>query len=198
MAAAGKQVRGARLVANVLRVTLAEVGRAGLEHLSIEAVAERAGVNKTTIYRRWATPEDLAHAALQCAAGTDNEAPDTGSLRGDLRAFAREFRSIAMLPEMKTIMRLRWSGTPKGPLATSTRDIQEKKHAQWKAMLRRAASRGELRKDTNIDLVQDVMLGTLIYLVVLSPRGSDAARIDRAIDVVLEGVLQAPPRRASR
>jgi|SRR5580692_2392966 AcrR family transcriptional regulator len=192
MAAPRKQVRGARLVANVLRVTLAEVGRAGLEHLSIEEVAARAGVNKTTIYRRWPTPEALARAALRCAAGTDSEPPDTGSLRGDLRAFAREFRSIAMLPEMKTIMRLRWSGTPKGRLATATRDIQEKKHAQWKAMLRRGASRGELRKGTNIDLLHDIMMGTLIYLVVLSPRRSDAARIDHAIDTVLEGALHAP------
>jgi AcrR family transcriptional regulator len=198
MAALRKQMRGAQLVSKVLRVALAELGRAGLEHLSIEEVAARAGVNKTTIYRRWPTPQDLARDALQCAAGTDEEPPDTGSLRGDLRAFAREFRSIAMLPEMKTIMRLRWSGTPKGPLATSTRDIQKKKRAQWRAMLRRAASRGELRNGTNIDLVQDVMLGTLIYLVVLSPRPSDTVRLNRAIDIVLEGVLQAPRRRPSR
>jgi AcrR family transcriptional regulator len=193
-----QQVRGARLVSNVLRVTLAEIGRAGLEHLSIEKVAELAGVNKTTIYRRWPTPQDLAHAALQCAAGTDDEPPDTGSLRGDLRAFAREFRSIAMLPEMKTIMRLRWSGTPRGPIATSTRDIQKKKHAQWKAMLRRALSRGELRKGTNIDLLQDVLLGTLIYLVVLGPRPSDLARLDHAMDIVLEGVLHGPRPRGPR
>jgi AcrR family transcriptional regulator len=189
MAASRKQVRGPRLVANVLRVALAEVGRVGLEHLSIEEVAERAGVNKTTIYRRWATPEDLAREALQCAATTGDPAPDTGSLRGDLRAFAREFRSIATLPEMKTIMRLRWSGPPKGALAAFTRDIQEKKHAEWKAMLRRAKARGELGEGTNLELLRDVILGTLIYLVVLSPQPSGIARLDRAIDVVLGGVI---------
>ena len=198
MAALRKQVRGARLVAKVLRVTLAEVGRVGLEHLSIEEVAARAGVNRTTIYRRWPAPDDLAREALRCAAGTGNPAPDTGSLRGDLRAFAREFRSIATLPEMKTIMRLRWSGTPKGPLAAFTRDIQEKKHAEWRVMLKRAASRGELRRGVDIDLIQDVMLGTLIYLVVQSPRRSDAARLDRAVDIVLVGVLQSSRRRFAR
>jgi AcrR family transcriptional regulator len=198
MAAVRKQVRGAQLVAKILRVTLGEVGRVGLEHLSIEEVADRAGVNKTTIYRRWPAPNDLAREALRCAAGTGNPPPDTGTLRGDLRAFARDFRSIANLPEMKTIMRLRWSGTPKGPMATFTRDVQEKKHAQWRVMLRRAASRGELRRGIDIDLIKDVMLATLIYLVVLSPRPSNAARIDRAIDIVLGGVLQPSRRRSAR
>jgi AcrR family transcriptional regulator len=198
MVALRKQIRGAELVAKVLQVTLAEVGRVGLEHLSIEEVAERANVNKTTIYRRWPTPELLAREALRCAAGTGNPEPDTGSLRGDLRAFTREFRSIATLPEMQTIMRLRWSGMPRGPLATFTRDIQEKKHAQWRAMLKRAAARGELRRGVDIDLLRDVILGTLIYLVVLSPRRTAIAKLDRAVDVVLEGVVQPSRRRAAR
>jgi AcrR family transcriptional regulator len=95
MAAARKRVRGDELVAKVFRAALAEVGRVGIENLSIEDVAERACVNKTTSYRRWPTPERLAHAALVCASETRSSPPDTGSLRGDLRAFAHEFRRIA-------------------------------------------------------------------------------------------------------
>lgn len=185
-------------MAKVFRATLAEVGRVGVEHLSIEEVAERADVNKTTIYRRWPTPEGLARAALACAAQTNTSPPDTGSLRGDLRAFTREFRRIAALPDMKTVMRLRWSGPAKGPLATLTRGIQEKKHAQWKQMLERAVSRGELPRGTDIDLVYDLVLGTLIHLVVLSPRRSDADRMDRAIDTILDGALRMTTRRAPR
>jgi len=129
MVGARKQVRGDQLVAKVLRATLAEIGLVGVDGLSIEAVAERAHVNKTTIYRRWPAPEDLAQAALSFAAGAGRPAPDTGSLRGDLRAFVHEFQSAATLPEMRTIMRLRWSGTSKGPLAACTRQIQEKKRS---------------------------------------------------------------------
>lgn len=198
MAAARKQVRGEELVARVLRATLAEVGRVGVEHLSIEGVADCAGVNKTTIYRRWPTPGGLAQAALACAAETETSPPDTGSLRGDLREFARRFRRIATQPEMKTIMRLRWSGDGRGQLAKLTRGIQERKHGQWKLMLRRAVSRGELPRGTNVDLVHDVVLGTLLYLIVLSPRQSAVARLDRAMDTILEGALHARPRGAPR
>jgi AcrR family transcriptional regulator len=195
MGAAGKQVRGAELVARVLRATLAEVGRVGVEHLSIEGVAELAGVNKTSIYRRWPTPEGLARAALACAGETDTSPKDTGSLRGDLRAFARGFRRIASLPEMKTVMRLRWSGDAKGRMAALTRDLQEKKHAQWRLMLRRAVSRGELPRKTDLDLLQDLVVGSLIYLVVIGPRRSRLERLDRAIDTILDGALHAATRR---
>src|ERR1700722_13619991 len=185
MGAPRKQVRGDELVARVMRAALAEVGRVGVEQLSIENVAALARVNKTTIYRRWPTPEGLARSALACAAETDTSPPDTGSLRGDLRAFARGFRRIASLPEMKTIMRLRWSGDAKGRVATLTRDMQDRKHAQWRLMLRRAVSRGELPGATDLDLVQDLVVGALIYLIVLSPRRSSLDRLDRAIDTIL-------------
>jgi AcrR family transcriptional regulator len=198
MADARKQVRGEELVAKVLQAALHEVARVGVEHLSIEEVAARADVNKTTIYRRWPTPEGLARAALACAAEADSSPPDTGSLRGDLHEFARAFRRIATLPDMKTVLRLRWSGTANGPLARLTRGIQEKKHAQWKLMLKRGVSRGELPAGANVDLIYDVVVGALIYLVVLSPRRSDATRVGRAIDTILDGALQATGRPARR
>jgi AcrR family transcriptional regulator len=188
-AGARKQVRGDKLVAKVFRATLAEVGRVGIEHLSIEEVAERACVNKTTIYRRWPTTERLAHAALVHAAETRSSPPDTGSLRGDLRAYVREFRRIAGQPDMKTVLRLRWSGGAHGPLATLMNGIQKKKQGQWLQVLRRAVERGELPPSSDVRLIHDVLVGTLIYLVILSPSRSDAARLDRAIDTILDGVL---------
>jgi AcrR family transcriptional regulator len=188
MTDARKQVRGEELVAKVMKATLAEVARAGLEHLSIEEVAARANVNKTSIYRRWPTPKALAHAALLCAAETSEGPPNTGTLRGDLRAFAREFRRIASMPDMKTIIRMRWGGAAKGPLAAVMHGIQEKKHAQWKLMLRRAAARGELPRGSDVDLAHDIVVGTLLFLVVLGPTRSDEARLDHAIDAIIDGI----------
>ena len=56
--------RSARVVADVLRVTLELIGEHGFAGLRVEDVAARAGVNKTTIYRRWPTRADLVVAAL--------------------------------------------------------------------------------------------------------------------------------------
>ena len=59
-----RQVRGQALVAKVMDATIAELARVGYESISIEQVAVVAGVNKTTLYRRWATRRELVRAAL--------------------------------------------------------------------------------------------------------------------------------------
>ena len=64
----GKRVHGrsARVQSAVLRATAEELGRVGFAALRIEDVALRSGVNKTTIYRRWPTKQELVRASLCC------------------------------------------------------------------------------------------------------------------------------------
>lgn len=72
----------------LLDATLASLAEAGYERLSLEAVALRAGVHKTTVYRRWSTKERLVADALQTAAEDAIEVPDTGDVEQDLRQLA--------------------------------------------------------------------------------------------------------------
>jgi AcrR family transcriptional regulator len=196
MAHAQKQVRGKQLVAKVMAATIAEMARVGAEGLSIEEVAARAGVNKTTIYRRWPTPQVLARQALLCASETSSLPIDTGSLRGDLSAWAREFRRIAASPDMRTIMRMRF-GAPTRGLAALTSDLHEKKHARSRAILDRAVTRGELPRSVDTELLHDVLLGALLYLVVFAPERSDGARLQRAVRLILDGARGARRREAA-
>src|SRR6476620_11743683 len=76
--------RSARVVAEVLSATLEVFAKQGYAGFSVEAVALRAGVNKTTIYRRWPAKADLVGAALFALRDEDPEPPDSGSLREDL------------------------------------------------------------------------------------------------------------------
>jgi AcrR family transcriptional regulator len=189
-APARKQVRGEALVTKVLRATIAEIARVGAERLSIEDVAARADVNKTTIYRRWPTPEALARAALQCASEASASPPDTGSLRGDLSALAREFRRVATSPDMQTLIRMRFGGPPRGTWATLTRDLQKKKHERSRTILHRAVARGELPRGTDVELLHDVVMGALLYLVVFSGKRSNARRLERAVHLILDGAVR--------
>ncbi len=77
--------RSARVVSTVLRTTLEVLGERGYAGLRIEDVAAQAGVNKTTIYRRWPTRADLVIAALTTLA-TPPKAVHSGRLEGDLHA----------------------------------------------------------------------------------------------------------------
>jgi AcrR family transcriptional regulator len=189
MAAARKQVRGKELVAKVLKAALAEMARVGPEGLSIEDVAARADVNKTTIYRRWPTPEVLAREALICASEATSSPPDTGCIREDLAAFATKFRQVASSPDMQAVIRMRFAAQAQGRLATMAGDLERKKHARSKAMWRRAVARGDLPKGTDTDLLHDVVVGALLYLVVFARSRSDAGRLQRAMKLILEGAV---------
>jgi AcrR family transcriptional regulator len=82
------QARGEDFANKVLDATLTQLAALGFERLSIPQVADVAGVNKTSIYRRWPTKADLVRDALAIPLNQANEAPNTGALRTDLIALA--------------------------------------------------------------------------------------------------------------
>ncbi|MEV4254295.1 TetR/AcrR family transcriptional regulator, partial [Spirillospora sp. NPDC049652] len=77
---------GPRRRREIFDAALRDLARHGFEGMTMEGVAERAGVNKTTIYRWWPSKAALLGAALVDAPLLDLPMPDTGTLRGDLTA----------------------------------------------------------------------------------------------------------------
>src|SRR2546430_14023842 len=77
--------RSARVRQAVLDAAFAELGEKGYGGLSIEAVAQRSGGAKTTVYRRWPPRDELAGDALDRRSDRYEPVPDTGSLRGDVK-----------------------------------------------------------------------------------------------------------------
>src|SRR5437899_12567871 len=80
----------------ILEATLEIFAEEGLQGLSIEAIAERAGVGKTTIYRRWSSKEDVIKDALDLFRG-EHPLPDTGNIRDDLLYIAKEAHELFKL-----------------------------------------------------------------------------------------------------
>ena len=77
------------MVKSVLEAAIAEIARVGYAALRVDEVAARAGVNKTTVYRRWPTKPALVTAAIRSLFGVQTEPPDTGALEGDLMPSCR-------------------------------------------------------------------------------------------------------------
>src|SRR5262245_66483 len=111
-------VRGEPVVRGVLAAALEELGRTGYGALRIEDVAARAGVNKTTVYRRWPTKEDLVRAALLSITADQFVVPNTGSLRTDLLAIARGMVAMARSCEGQGLMRMLIAEGPDSELMT--------------------------------------------------------------------------------
>lgn len=86
----GSRRRGKVLEAAIFEVVLQELAEAGYVNFSIERVAARAGTSKPVIYRRWSTRAQLVYAALRAKRPVlSSEAPDTGTVRGDLMVILR-------------------------------------------------------------------------------------------------------------
>src|SRR5262245_42346850 len=98
--------RSERVVRDVIQATAAELARVGYAALRVEDVAAQAGVNKTTVYRRWPPKADLVGAALRGVRGAPPEPPDTGSVRADLLLLLREVIAVVSTPEGRSIHRM--------------------------------------------------------------------------------------------
>jgi AcrR family transcriptional regulator len=78
--------RGEELVAALHEAALAEVDEVGLGRLTMEGIARRASTPKTTLYRRWSSPEDVLIDAIAAVYPVEEPSPAADDLRGDLVA----------------------------------------------------------------------------------------------------------------
>jgi len=193
-----RQVRGARLVEKVLEAAIEELSQKGYRALSIEEVAERAAVAKTTIYRRWPTKAALARDAIARIGDDVIRIVDTGSLRGDLLALLRAFRTFAMSPRGRSMLRMGAVEGLDSELADVVADVRKSKEALPVDMVRRAVARGELPRGTDAQLVVDTAVGALQHCVLFIPEGAPDARLEAIVDLVLYGAVRGGAAKAAR
>jgi AcrR family transcriptional regulator len=156
--------RSARVQAAVQAATLDELATAGYADLTIEAVAERAGVHRTTIYRRWPNKRSLVLAALLDYADDQLAMPDSADLRIDLQLLGRAIDSDIGRPQAHTLL---YALVADRPGSSELSDVRTQLWAdrlrQAQAIPQRAIQRGELAADTDLAAVIDMLVGP-IYL----------------------------------
>ena len=121
--------RGERMRETVLAAAFDELAENGVAGTTIASVARRSGVHETTIYRRWATRENLLVEALLSRSADAIPTPDTGSTRGDLLALARDDDRLCDFPGWQCGAAC---GTP-----ARRRRVLHARQAFWSARLRR-------------------------------------------------------------
>jgi AcrR family transcriptional regulator len=181
--------RSARIRAAALAATLAELADRGYTALSLDGVARRAGVHKTTLYRRWGSREELVLEAMLERAGEHISVPDTGSLREDLSELARTAAANAASPEVAAMARAVVAGAPHDSrLATAN-------HRFWAARLEldggiieRAITRGDVPPETDPRTVIEAVLGPIHLRLLLTGEPVDHAFLEGIVDLVINGV----------
>lgn len=151
----------------ILSAAIALLLDEGLHEMSMDDVAERAGVSKATIYRWWASKELLALDALstEWAAPTPSKRTDTGSLRGDLLALLRPWlRQLHEKPYGRVIAGLVAEAQIDPDFAKLYNEhfIQPRRDVARQILLR-AAARGEIPADTDFEVVLDLLYGPIYH-----------------------------------
>lgn len=189
---ADPQVRGSRLVDKVLRATIEELARVGYAGLSVEEVASKAGVNKTTIYRRWQRKGDLVLCALIEKAHQQVIAPDCGSLEDDLIAMASSCVALMSSAEGMSIGRMLFSEALDPEVADLVRSMRREREAMWMAAIERAIARGELERGDDALVAIESIVGAIHHRLLMMQEPVDAAYVQRLVRLVLKGLLRRP------
>jgi AcrR family transcriptional regulator len=132
----------------------------------MDAVAERAGVSKATIYRWWPTKETLALDALYHEwDGVHPQSRQTNSLRGDLLSLLRPWvRLISERPYSRVIAALLAKAQTDPAFAEQYHaHFLEPRRSHAGAILQRAIDRGEIAADTNVEIALDLLYGPFYH-----------------------------------
>ncbi|MCO5177264.1 MAG: TetR/AcrR family transcriptional regulator [Thermomicrobiales bacterium] len=188
--------RSAQANRAILAATLQALIEDGYDGMSIEGVAARAGVGKTTIYRRWPGKEELVGAALS-SLSQDVEVPDTGSARDDLCRLVREFRQHTLSSPIGPVIGRLVSATISSPGLTSIfqETLLRERRSAARTVIQRGIERGQLRNDFDVEIALDLIAGTVISRILFV--GVDAIIApdfpDQLIDTILHGLLRNEP-----
>ncbi len=173
----------------VLEQTLAELADAGVEGLSVERIARRAQVNKTSVYRRWPTRDALIAAALEgVLAQAHAQVPDTGSLQTDLVGLLRPVAALLEDPRGQALARAAFSaGAAKGVGAMAARALGRPPPAPLRALVARAKARGEWRAGVKPEDVIFTVVGAMLHRAMLEQRPLSPRWLRARVQLVLKG-----------
>ncbi|MEH2370657.1 TetR/AcrR family transcriptional regulator [Nostoc sp.] len=174
----------------ILQATLDLLAEVGYESMSIEAIASRAGVGKTTIYRRYTSKEELVADAIE-SLRDDLAIPDTDSFWGDMDILIKNAAKKIDSPLGRQTLALIVSTASSNPQFAEvywTKYTKLRREA-FSKILERAKSRGEIHKDADVDLIIDLVSGSLYYALIFKPTTEPVeAYMRRTMNLLLKGI----------
>jgi AcrR family transcriptional regulator len=170
----------------------------GVHGLTVEGVAARAGVAKTTIYRRYRSKHELALAVLLHMAREVVAVPDLDETRAELIAFVNGAVRVLGSTPMGRVMQGLVSDLAADPsLATAFREqIVARRLTEVRRLVDRGIARGEVRPGIDYELVHDLLFGPVYYRLLLSGSSLDEQLAERIVDALmpwLTGSADRPP-----
>jgi AcrR family transcriptional regulator len=177
----GRRERSEKAILAATRELIAERGVGGL---TIEGVAARSGVAKTTIYRRWRDRDELALAILIDLTAAVNAPPDLGDTRMELLTFVKTATRIIKVDRI--VQGLVSEIATKPHLARAYREqIVDLRLAEVKSVIDRGIARGDLPPDTDRRVAHELLVGPLFYRLLFTGAPLNKAHATQVVDAVM-------------
>jgi AcrR family transcriptional regulator len=154
----------------MLEATLELLAEVGFDGMSIDAIAIRAGVGKTTIYRRYTSKEELVADAIE-SVREEIAIPDTGNFQRDIDALVENAAQITLSPLGRQTVAMIIGNAASNPQFARiywTKYLQPRRKT-FAVVLERAKARREIAPDLDSDLVFDMMSGIMLYASIFQP-----------------------------
>jgi AcrR family transcriptional regulator len=173
----------------ILDATIEELIERGYLALSVESIAARAGVAKTTVYRRWSNTIDLALAAMR-SFESDVQEPPPGSVRDQLVWLTDAMRRKWSDPRYSAMMRrVAADGTAQPELYRQTRDRLIAPHLrQMNRILARGIDEGIIRADADLAWVRQLITAPILSAALTLKERVPLVQVEFSVDTVLRGV----------
>jgi AcrR family transcriptional regulator len=171
----------------ILLATRQILAQGGVHELTVEGVAERSGVAKTTIYRRWRSKEDLALAALLEVIREEPPARHLGSTRDALRTYLEQLvKNVNSRLYGRILRGLISEMAVDRELALGFREqVLARRITAIRGLLQRGIERGELRHGLDLEIAIDLLLGPIYYRLLMSGEPLTSALVERLVRAVM-------------
>lgn len=169
----------------------------GVGALTIEEVAARSGVAKTTIYRHWPERASLIIDTVRSAMGHIGT-PDTGSLRGDLDAYLNGMVRADLSGRIGQLMPCVIDAASRDPeIGTLFERIKSEREYPVTTIVERAQARGELPADLDPRVVIGTIVGPIVFRKLVQRLPVDETYVRGCLDVALAGLRATRPESAA-
>jgi AcrR family transcriptional regulator len=171
---------------------LRQLEKHGFAELRVEEVALAAGVNKTSVYRRWPSKGELVVAALKARGDREPPFAESGDLRRDLVTLLTAKAAGLSTPRGRKVLRalMSFDDDAAGELRAM---FPEGRYRKPRALLTRAIERGALPPDADAPFLTELLMAPILQRILVLHTPVDEAFVARVVDHVLRGALVASP-----
>lgn len=196
-APSGAAIMQPAVTESLTRELFVEWAERGYAAISLERVAQRAGVGKAALYRRWPSKLAMVVDRLEAVGIAPEPLPDTGALATDLRAMLAQLRRLLRHPLVGRILPDLHAEMPRNPeLAARVRGrLQVERRRRGGELFARAVARGELPPDIDVELLADAVAAMLYWRLIVTRGRADDDYLAGLTEFVLAAVGAARQRR---